>query len=273
MATDNLASPPRPQSGKFKTPFRAALRQHARVISALLQREAISRSRTPLESVIALLEPLIMISVLGTAYYFFARLPPYGSSSILFLSTGFIPFYLFIYVSRRMRRSVESSMHRLAAEEALDYIFVHVILRCIDYTILSIFLFSMLYMFFTPNAYPTSFVPILEGMGAMALFGFGVGILNLAISNAFPLWRYFFPAISRGLMLFSGIHFVPDLLSPGVRYVLSFNPMSHAITLFRLGFYPQYPQLTLDRGYLAISILVAIFLGLVAERVFRRYMD
>jgi capsular polysaccharide transport system permease protein len=116
-------------------------------------------------------------------------------------------------------------------------------------------------------------VPIIEGLGAMTLLGFGFGILNIAVGNAFRLWRYLFPAMARSFMIFSGIHFVPDLLSPTVRHILSYNPLAQAMTLFRAGFYPQYPQLTLDKEYLAFCVLVALFIGLIAERVSRRFMD
>jgi capsular polysaccharide transport system permease protein len=79
-----------------------------------------------------------------------------------------------------------------------------------------------------------------------------------------------FPTISRVLVIFSGVFFLPDLLDPETRHVLSFNPMLHAVQLFRLGFYPQYQAITLDTHYLTYCAVLFFFMGLVIERVSRR---
>jgi capsular polysaccharide transport system permease protein len=69
------------------------------------------------------------------------------------------------------------------------------------------------------------------------------------------------------MILFSGIFFLADFLPPGPRHVLSFNPMLHAVALFRSGFYPNYPQGLLDTTYLFYCALFAVVLGFVLERV------
>jgi capsular polysaccharide transport system permease protein len=71
-------------------------------------------------------------------------------------------------------------------------------------------------------------------------------------------------------MLFSGVFFIVDFVKPDVRYVLSWNPMMHAIALFRMGFYPNYPRLVFDRQYMWVCALVAVVFGLVIERLTRR---
>jgi capsular polysaccharide transport system permease protein len=58
-----------------------------------------------------------------------------------------------------------------------------------------------------------------------------------------------------------------------LRYWLSFNPMLHAIILFRTGFYPRYPVYTLDVDYLMYCSIGAVVVGLVIERIFRRRLD
>jgi capsular polysaccharide transport system permease protein len=72
------------------------------------------------------------------------------------------------------------------------------------------------------------------------------------------------------LVIFSGVFFLPDFLYPETRYVLSFNPMMHAVQLLRLGFYPQYPAVALDTDYLALCAILFLLMGLVVERVSRR---
>ena len=45
----------------------------------------------------------------------------------------------------------------------------------------------------------------------------------------------------------------------------------HAVQLFRLGFYPQYTAILLDVHYLAYFAILSVFLGLMVERVTRRF--
>jgi len=84
-------------------------------------------------------------------------------------------------------------------------------------------------------------------------------------------WNFIFPLLSRGLMMFSGVFFVPEFLQPTPRYVLSFNPLLQAVELFKLAFYPQYPAFLLDVRYLSYCTVIAVLLGLMAERLSRQF--
>jgi capsular polysaccharide transport system permease protein len=90
------------------------------------------------------------------------------------------------------------------------------------------------------------------------------------MTQLFWIWAYITPAFNRALIMFSGIFYIPDFMSEGTRYILSFNPILHAVALFRMGFYPSYPHLLLDKGYLAAWVAGSILFGLVFERITRR---
>jgi capsular polysaccharide transport system permease protein len=75
------------------------------------------------------------------------------------------------------------------------------------------------------------------------------------------------------MIMFSGIFYLIEFLPPGARYVMSFNPMMHAIALFRTGFYPGYPTLLLDTTYLTYCAIGSVVLGLVLERLTVRFED
>ncbi len=131
-------------------------------------------------------------------------------------------------------------------------------------------LFGGLYLLFTNEAIPEDLTKIVWACLAIVALGFGWGTLNLVLSKTGQIWNFIFPTISRALVIFTGVFFLPDFLMPDSRYVLSFNPMLHAVQLFRLGFYPQYPAIVLDVHYLAYCSIFALFFGLVLERVTRR---
>jgi capsular polysaccharide transport system permease protein len=248
--------------------FWEAWRRTTQVYVALLKREAASRRRTPLITVLSVLEPLTIILFFSFAIWLLERRPIYGTSTILFLSTGLFPAYLFAHCGRRMR--IDSPRGRFPAEKMLDHVIVYVTWGVIDYAIMGLVLFTALFFLASHQAFPTNVIPIVQSCTSIILLGFGVAMVNLAIRRVFPVWPYIFPAIARCLILGSGVHFIPDYLPPATRTILSYNPLQHAIQLFRMGFYPDYPHLTLDRTYLAWCCLIAVTAGLVIERFSRR---
>jgi capsular polysaccharide transport system permease protein len=254
-------------------PVAPALRRYMQILGALLRREEESRRQAPVESILSLLEPIFLIATLSFLFWFMSRrqVSPLGGAPILYYATGFFPLYFFIYLSRHMRGSVDQPNQRLPVEQRLDHIIVHIILRIIDYAILGLILFSGIYLLFSTEAMPDDLTKVLGACAAIVGLGFGWGVLNLVLSKTSPFWGFVFPSISRILIIFSGVFFLPDFLLPETRHVLSFNPMLHAVQLFRVGFYPQYPAVGLDTHYLAYSAIVFLFVGFVVERISRRF--
>jgi capsular polysaccharide transport system permease protein len=253
-------------------PFVPALRRHFQVLGALLRREEENRRQAPMESIMNLLEPIIMIATVGFLFYILGRrqVSPLGGSPILFYATGFFPLYFFIYVSRRMRGAIDTPARRFPIEQRLDHIIVHIVLRIIDYAILGLLVFGIVYIFFDHDAIPHDLVDVVLACVAIVMLGFGWGMLILVLSKKHWFWNFILPAISRALIIFSGIFFIPDFFPPDIRHVLSFNPMLHAVALFKTGFYPSYPAIILDMTYLGYCSIFAVVFGLVLERVTRR---
>lgn len=255
--------------------FFPAVRRYFGVLGALLRREEENRRQNPMDSILNLLEPIFLIVTISFLFYFLGRrqVSPLGGPPVLFYSTGFFALYFFIYISRRMRGAIDAPQRRFPIEQRLDHIIVHVLLRMVDYTILGILLFGGIYLLFSDQAIPRDLMPMIWACLAIAALGFGWGILTLILSRTSRFWNFFFPSVSRALVLFTGVIFLPDFLFPSTRYVLSFNPLLHAVALFRKGFYPQYPAIILDVHYLAYCAIFAVFLGLVIERVTRRFEE
>jgi capsular polysaccharide transport system permease protein len=250
----------------------SALRRYMQILGALLRREEESRRQAPVESIMSLLEPIFLIATLSCFFWFLSRrqVSPLGGAPILYYATGFFPLYFFIYLSRLMRGSVDQPNQRLPIEQRLDHIIVHIILRIIDYAILGLILFGGIYLLFSTEAMPDDLTKVIAACAAIVGLGFGWGVLNLVLSRTSRFWGFVFPSISRSLILFSGVFFLPDFLLPETRHMFSFNPMMHAVQLFRLGFYPQYPAVGLDTHYLAYSAIIFLFVGFVVERISRR---
>ena len=251
--------------------LRTALRRYVVVMLALLRREEELRRAAPVNAILSVLEPVGLIAVSTLSFQLMLKFHgPLGGSPVLFYSTGFFINFYFIYLSRRMGGSVDAPGRRFPMEQTLDLMIVHVILNTIDYALLGIVLFGLIYFLFDEQALPFDLMPIVEACAAVIMLGFGVGAVNLVMSRKFKLWRFLFPPFTRFSMIFSGMFYVADLIPPDSRYVLSFNPMLHAVILFRRGFYPNQPTLVLDTRYLFECAIVAVIFGLVVERIARR---
>ncbi len=63
----------------------------------------------------------------------------------------------------------------------------------------------------------------------------------------------------------SGVYFVVDRLPPEIRYYLSFNPLIHAVTWFRLAFFPTFPSHTFSLNYFLTCTAVLLVVGFATE--------
>jgi len=251
------------------------MRRYGQILFALLQREQERRRQSPLEALADVLEPLVFVVMLAVLYSFLNRRnsSPLGGSAILFIATGFYVKFYWISLARISKRNIGARSVRFPVERRLDYIFVHLLLTTIDYSFLAVLGFGFIYVVYEPEALPQNFFAIAGAMSAMLALGFGWGMVNLVLARYFWPWAYLSGLVNRATILFSGIFFLAEYLPAYPRYVLSFNPMLHAIALFRSGFYPNYPELLLDRTYLTYCSLIAVVIGLVLERVTVRYED
>ena len=260
------------QVGPFDPGFLPAMRRYGDIIYALLRREHERRLRSPLEALADVLEPIMLVCLLGFLWSFLNKrtTSPLGDSSILFLSTGLYAKFYWINLGA-LKRNTGGARRRFPVERRFDYILVHIILTTADYLVLAFVGFGILYFFFADNAVPYNFVPIIQALFAIIALGFGWGMISLVLTRYFWPWAYFGPLFTRALILFSGIFFLVEFLPAHARYVLSFNPVMHAVALFRTGFYPNYPTSVLDTTYLTYCAIFSVFMGLVIERVTVRF--
>ena len=256
--------------------FIGALENQHRVIGAVVRREiheALGRGGFRL--ILHILEPPFALAVAVTWHVLLRIQPPYGTSRVLFITTGLYSTFLFVHLSGRFRAVAKGSvaLRRFPAEKTLDLIVADFIVKLVIYAYAAVLTFGGIYVLFDRTAIPVLPSTALLGMFALMLLGLGMGLCNAAIEQLFPLWRYFWIPIGRGLILFSGVIYVPDFLSPHIRYLLSWNPALQGVELFRMGFYPGYPRDLYSPAYLWSVVTILLLTGLCADRVFRRHFD
>ncbi|KAB2693668.1 polyhydroxyalkanoate biosynthesis repressor PhaR [Ochrobactrum sp. Kaboul] len=243
-----------------------------RVVAALMLREMRLRSvHSRLSYLLALLEPILQLVMMMTIFTFIGRRPDFGTSLLLFLGTGILPFFLFTHVSGRTTGAIRASglVRALTLVQPVDIMLARALLETATLLIVAVLLFGTIYATGVREAIPSRPMLAIEGFAATALLAIGVGLINGVIGAFFRLWAVIYGVASRSLIFMSGVFFVPDFMPPGIRYMLSWNPLLHGLEWFRSGFYLTYPTLTLSKHYLIGFGVVSLLIGLTLERVFR----
>lgn len=234
-----------------------------------------SRARgSKLAMLLALLEPLVVIALL----YFLRAIvregvPRYGTSLLLFLCSGMLPFFMFIRISSHTRAINVGPRHRLPGLSALDVYIANVIAHSIIWVTMTIVIFAAMWLYGIRQARPASIVDCAIPVLLLILLATGVGMINNVIVRYFSLWGVFYGVLMRGIIFASGVLVIVDLLPLSWRRWCIINPLSHAIEWFRVGVYGVYPHNSLDPAYLLEWTLVVLFLGFVIDRAALRKLD
>ncbi|ADH89058.1 ABC-2 type transporter [Ancylobacter novellus DSM 506] len=261
-----------PEQGFSPRRFAEGLRAQGRVVIALMLREMRLRSvHSRLSYLLALLEPILQLTMMMTIFTYIGRRPEFGTSLLLFLGTGILPFFLFTHVSGRTTGAIRASglVRALAPIQPLDIMLARALLETLTLLFVAVLLFTFIYATGVKEAIPIRPLLAIEGFAATAFLAIAFGLINGVIGAFFRLWAVFYGVASRSLIFLSGVFFVPDFMPPPVRAVLAWNPLLHGLEWFRSGFYLTYPTLTLDKGYILGFAVVSLLIGLALERVFR----
>ena len=217
--------------------------------------------------IFAFAEPIILINLM-----IFMRvtvrnqLPLYGDSTAVFVSSGILPFYIYLRVSLRTRGVRYNAAARIPGASSTDYAIASAMAEILVMLTITILWFAAMWAYGLDSAEPASLADCMEPLVFLMVLGFGVGLVNSAISQRFSLWTYIYSYLTYGLMFTSGVFFVVDMMPLHIREVITWNPILHGVEWFRLGLYGQYLVHTLDRGYLVAFALAALFFGFVAHR-------
>jgi capsular polysaccharide transport system permease protein len=248
------------------------LRMQWRVILALMLRDVRTRFfGTAYGFIVAMGWPLANIFILVAIYTFAGRTAPYGSSSVLWFTTGLVPFMAFQYMSRytMLGIAMNSPMLGLPVVKVMDLMLARGLLELLNagvVTLVSILILAGMGVPFMP-VHP---VQAAYAMGACMFLGFGM--INGILAGLFPFWVTGYALFSIVLWITSGVLIIPDDLPETARYWLSWIPSLQGVEWMRSAYYEGFGEGVLDRTYMLSFAAVALCLGLALERVVRRKM-
>jgi capsular polysaccharide transport system permease protein len=250
-----------------------AVRTQGRVLLALILREARARhGRTQAGFLWAIVEPimhLVGLMVIFTAVRL--RVAPLDGGLPIFLATGLATYFGFRNVMKRTSGGYDSGEALLSFPivKIFDVFFAKALLELATWVTVTLLLIGGLIA--TGNAdLPESVLEMAAAIGLLFMVAFGFGTTIGIVSQFVPSIRAFLRFPLRLLYFASGVFFLPDMLPPAARDILSWNPVLHGIAMFREGYYATYESSILDVEYFGGWAIAMVLLALAAERAARK---
>jgi capsular polysaccharide transport system permease protein len=244
----------------------------ARVIGALVLRETRAAFGTShLGYLWAIVTPSASVAVLVAVFSAIGRQPPFGSSLALFFATGILTLEFFNKLSGTLMGTFNANKALLTYPliKESDAFFARFILISATYLLIMLIFYTGLMLFDLAEspAYPEVLV---QAFAAIALLGFGYGVLNAVLVSLWDSWGQVEKILTRPLFFISGVFYIPSNLPPEAISILKWNPVLHLIEWMRMGYYSNYDSIIFDKFYLLGVTMILILLGLAGERFSRK---
>jgi len=246
-----------------------------RVLGALVMRETrITFGHVQLGYLWAIFNPVVGIAMMVAIFSFISPHPPLGTNFPLFFGTGMLSFTYYTKLTSSLMSAISANrpMLNYPLVKTTDVIFARFILIAVTNFLIMLIFFSALSLSYDDVGFPPHIDGVIGATFFISLLGLGIGIINLVIISFWKTWGQIEGLLSRPLFFMSGIFFLPSNFTPEVQYWLSWNPVLHCIEWMREGFYINYQSTILDKQYLIQFVVIAVFLGILSERLYRKHL-
>lgn len=242
------------------------------VIFGVFNRELANRfGRFSLGYLWAPLEPLLYIAVLSAIRMQVASGPIAGIDPVVFFASGVLPFILFQIVQITSLSCVESNvgLFNYQRVKPADIFAARFLLEVLIVLTVALLLFPSLYLLGMEFAL-NDFLYLLGVTVLFLMFVAGMGLICTVLG---PFWnesKKILPNVIRPFFFISGIFFPLADIPPELRDKLTWNPLLHALELFRHAAFEGYqlsPEASLN--FLFWSALISLTTGLVVYRLCR----
>ena len=238
-----------------------------RSIGALMLREmSMTYGRSAGGYAWAILQPVGVLAVLTVGFSLLVRTPPLGTTFVLFYATGYLPFQMYSNMQGISQSALRYSRSLLAYPRVswIDAVIARAALGILTGATVFVIIIAGIFAVFHPRS-SVDVGPVLTGFGICVVMGLGIGMVNCWLIARFPIWQQLWGIVSRPLFLASGLFYIYEDLSRGAQSILGWNPLFHATSLVRSGFYSTYEASWASPAY-AFGVglaLVAAGLGLL----------
>lgn len=244
--------------------FFQSLRVHARVVSALVIREALAKyGHENLGFFWVMGEPLLLSACVMALW----KVGAHGHANEI----GLVPFILSGYCCLSLwRHIITRSMHALGARSGLFYhanvTYLDVLVSIALLETLGIFTgfwiayvplatFGQVYMIRDP-------LPAILGWLLLGWFTFGVALVLAALGEMFETVEKFVQPILYATIPLTGAYTLLDWLPERAQRFLSYSPLVNCLEMFRAPFFPEDVRTIYDVSYTVLCCCVITVIGL-----------
>jgi capsular polysaccharide transport system permease protein len=248
------------------------LRPRARVIAAIMLRDIRTRyGGIRWNYAVAIAWPLSHLVGMVIVFTFVNRMIPFGTNSVVFVSTGALPYVLCLYPARLSALAFMQGRQLLAFPiiQPIDVILARVVLEALSACLVAT-LFCLGLWAFGVDLMPQDLPTALTGVYAAIFFGISLGVFTIILSSIFGTPGYL--AMILGMIVLymsSGVYMPMYGSSEQARFWISLNPLVHLVEWVRSGYYEMYMPAELDKKYIICLASILLFGGLAGERLFR----
>ncbi|OOF45073.1 ABC transporter permease [Rodentibacter trehalosifermentans] len=258
-----------------QTTFRQSLAIQGRVINALLMREIITRyGRKNLGFLWLFVEPLLLTFVIVMMWKFLRADKVSTLNIIAFVMTGYPMAMMWRNASNRSISSISANLSLLYHRnvKVLDTIFTRVLLEVAGASIAQI-LFMAVLIAIGWIPIPQDVLYMLIAWFLMAIFAFGLGLIICSIAQHVDFFGKIWGTLSFVLLPLSGAFFFVHSLPTSAQNMALWLPMIHGTEMFRHGYFGDTVVTYESIGFLIVSDLVLLLIGLVMVRNFSRGVE
>jgi len=213
-----------------------------RSISALILREmATTYGKSAGGYVWVVLEPVLGIALLSAVFSLAFRSPSLGTNFPIFYATGYLPYFMYMDISRKVGVSVIFSRPLLSYPPVtfLDAVLARFFLNMMTHVVVFYVLITGIELVFETHALH-NYSHMVKAMLMAGLLGLGIGSLNCFLWSLFPAWQRIWGIINKPLFILSAVLYVYEDVPAIYQKYLWFNPLVHITAEMRKGFYPTY---------------------------------
>jgi capsular polysaccharide transport system permease protein len=244
------------------------------VINALLLRDIRARAGKFYSGYLLIfLMPFLHLAAVLTTFVATERVPPVGTTPIIFFGLSILPFVVFVYPSRQIVIALAANRPLLYFPRVriIDVIIARGLLETANGMAVSAVVCLVL-LLATGEFSPRDPFGIVCAILLSLYLGFAWGFLNALIAHLFNFWNYAYGLIFPLLWISSGIFYYIHGLPASYSYYLAYNPLLQCVEYIRYSYYENYPSNLLDVYYIFWVATCMIALALFVERSMRRVL-
>lgn len=211
------------------------------IVALMLREMATTYGKSAGGYVWVVLEPVLGIALLSFVFSLAFRSPSLGTNFSIFYATGYLPYFMYMDLSRKVGSSVIFSRPLLGypAVTFMDAVLARFILNLMTHIVVFYILITGIELIFETHTIH-NYGYMVNAMLMAAALGLGIGSLNCILWSMFPVWERLWGILNKPLFILSAVLFVMEDIPTAYQKYLWFNPVAHITAEMRKGFYPTY---------------------------------